>query len=329
MSKLRFSGVVCVVALLLVSAGSAAKAEKWGAKWASPIWTGFYIGGGLGIQKLDGDFDFDSKNKIRHGDFPCGKKYDPAKYTHYAFMYECVKRAHTVYKKPHYGYYDISHSGDLDGDWKLFGTVMLGYDRQVSNHFVLGAFVDADFGKADADFSFSNTSYVAKYGNYPVTTNVSGELEKDFSFTLGLRAGYLIRPQFLAYVLAGYTYASVDGVLDIHASQYTRKKTSVGYPHTQHFAGTHEFSDNLHGFTVGIGGERQFSNRWSARLEYRYTWLEGLKHNFSDMYLADDAKLSKYGNKVWAKSIMTDGGLDIDPNIHSVRFVVSYKFNGD
>ena len=77
-----------------------------------------------------------------------------------------------------------------------FGTVQVGYDRQLDHRFVVGAFFDYDFAAIDSKLSAS-----ASLGALNVGGSVSFNLTN--SWTAGGRAGYLFNPSTLVYGLGG------------------------------------------------------------------------------------------------------------------------------
>jgi outer membrane immunogenic protein len=149
--------------------------------------------------------------------------------------------------------YDVDGFGDFGGEG-FFGTVTLGYDRQIGARTVAGIF---------ADYDFSNTS-TARLG-------VTGEVQSIWS--VGARLGLLTSPTTLWYATAGYTQMDLD--LDIAISVPT-----------------------FGGYFLGGGVESQLGGGWSLRGEYRFSEFD-------------------------SEEI---GGVDVDPSMHSVRAVLSYKF---
>ena len=79
-----------------------------------------------------------------------------------------------------------------------FGTVQVGCDYQLSGDWVIGAFADWDFGSLTGKPELSNELWF-------------GTEKQNWSWAAGARVGYLILPQLLAYVSAGYTQANFQG----------------------------------------------------------------------------------------------------------------------
>jgi outer membrane immunogenic protein len=89
----------------------------------------------------------------------------------------------------------VTTQGDTGGRGWL-GQVGAGCDYQFSGpygNWVIGAFGDYTFSDVKGD-----------HIGPPVTVTV-GELKQDYSWAVGGRVGYLVNPNFLSYVNAGYT----------------------------------------------------------------------------------------------------------------------------
>ena len=90
--------------------------------------------------------------------------------------------------------YDVDVFGDFGGEG-FFGTVMVGYDRQINSRWVAGLFADYDFS------DITTNSFLGGSGDLKHTWSVGGRL------------GMLTSPTTLWYGTAGYTQIKVD--LDI------------------------------------------------------------------------------------------------------------------
>lgn len=85
-----------------------------------------------------------------------------------------------------------------------FGTVSGGYDWQITPTWVVGIFGDAQFGDIKGN--------VADFDSGLLTT-----MKNDLNYAVGARVGYLVAPNVLSYVNAGYSHAQIKG-----ASSYSR-----------------------------------------------------------------------------------------------------------
>lgn len=138
-------------------------------------------------------------------------------------------------------------SAELDGisGTGVFGTVEVGYDRQYGN-FVVGVFANYDFG--------DNVKTTASLNLGDEGGSIDATL-KDY-WTVGGRVGYLLNKSTLAYVLAGYSEASVK----------------VDY------LGSEDFT----GWTVGGGLETKLGGNWFLKGEYRYTEFDTKSYKFGN-----------------------------------------------
>jgi len=168
---------------------------------------------------------------------------------------------------------DFSFNG-IGGEG-VFGEVTLGYDYLVSPRFLIGGLVDAHFGniatKIDAA-PFADLSVTEKYG-----------------FDVGLRAGYLVTPSTLGYVLGGYAWQKSE--LDANGGG---------------LGGGGSFDWDKDGYFLGVGVETVVASNWTLKTEYRYT-------RFSTANI-----LSEFG--------LPDGFLDTDTSRHTFSVAANYRF---
>lgn len=125
-----------------------------------------------------------------------------------------------------------------------FGTVGLGYDYQLTPAWVVGVFGDAQWGDIRGDLIDLNN-------------NTSGRLKNDAAYSVGARLGYLVAPNVLSYVNAGYSYGQFKG------STFTDGST-IGKTHRD-------------GWFIGGGVENDLNllgikaPGWFMKTEYRVT----------------------------------------------------------
>ena len=83
------------------------------------------------------------------------------------------------------------------------GTIVLGFDRQVRERYVVGLFTEFDW----SNIELQDTDSVAGTNNFSLRT----------AYSIGARAGYLMTPTSLLYMTAGYSWANIksDGFFDI------------------------------------------------------------------------------------------------------------------
>jgi outer membrane immunogenic protein len=129
-------------------------------------------------------------------------------------------------------------SFDGIGGEGIFGTVIVGYDRQIGRSVVFGIFADYDFSNISSDLSAGGL--------------FNASLDHKWSWSVGARLGFLTSPSTLWYGTAGYTQARFDlgstiGSLDL---------------------------DDFKGYFLGLGVESQLGAGWALRAEYRFTQFE-------------------------------------------------------
>ncbi|TIO10712.1 outer membrane protein [Mesorhizobium sp.] len=165
---------------------------------------------------------------------------------------------------------DLTSSMDPDG---FIGGIHVGFNQEMANRFVLGAEADISYNDADG-----------------LTTFSSGLLKSEikWSGSARLRAGYAF-DRTLPYITAGVAAAKYEATL------------ITGTP-----TGDILIHDETHiGWTVGAGVEHAFTDKWIARVEYRYS-----DFGSQDLSIADGV------NTV----------ADVDLQTHDIRVGLSYKF---
>lgn len=307
-------------------------------------WSGFYFGGGIGLRKMSADVDVESENVFEkiEDQQKCNTVQTTKKFKKKVVVKKvkkvktrCGYRTKTVYQKKYKTIYkkvfqqhcncykiiteqqkfDFNASNTVEGEWSAFGTAVVGYDYQFSDRFVAGLFADIDFGTSELDFNFS-------IDGGSKAANVAGNLKSDYAFTVGARLGYLIDDKTLAYGLVGYTRTSLSGQLTAEILD----KSGAGYAPVSM---SDSFSQDVGGLTLGVGAERKFGKNWSARFEYRYTMLDDISKTLSGSSSASSANYDPNDCKPgeWAANASSETTINMDPEIHSVRAVVSYRFN--
>ena len=301
----------------MLAAAMAGPVQAKMAEFPSYNWSGFYIGGGVGVHWLDGDVDLNGE-KTKKKQVDCVDVVSA-----YDNHYTCIESTSV------YGPFPFNSSGDLDGDASVFGTIIGGFDWQSRRHprIVFGAFIDADFGDADADFDLSISTYGRRIGS------AQGQLELDYLFTVAGRIGVLSPDQkTLAYALVGWTHAEFD-----NGSFEVRVNPGHGFPSV---LASGKLPDEADGVTVGGGVESKLTDKLSLRLEARATFFGSESSNFSGWAAAEpyDGTKFYYGpegcgggdisscQEKITKQTDVDGSINIDPDLYSFRAVLTYKF---
>ncbi|MDQ2632645.1 MAG: outer membrane beta-barrel protein [Pseudomonadota bacterium] len=123
------------------------------------------------------------------------------------------------------------------GGHGVFGEVTLGYDYMLSQRFLLGGFADVRFG---------NIGFSAEIEGQELLS-----ITNDYGFDVGARAGYLLTPSTLGYVLAGYTWQHFDvDVADLPPGI--------------------SLDTDRDGYILGAGLETAVAANWTLKGEYRY-----------------------------------------------------------
>ena len=189
------------------------------------------------------------------------------------------------------GIYVNSGSDDSRGGDGFFGTIALGYDWQVRDRFVLGAFTDFDFGSSEHSESDSwddGAGGIASAG---------WDMERNSTWTIGARFGLLTSNTSMVYGLIGYSRTSLD--------------VTVFHDEVVNPANNRRISEDLDfsGLVLGVGLEQDLGNGFSLKGEYRYT---------------------NYGSESFGPNIEIDPTLEeidhFDLDSHAFRLTLNYKF---
>lgn len=128
----------------------------------------------------------------------------------------------------------------LGGDG-ISGEITAGYDYMVSERFLLGAFANIRYGNPEFSMRVQAEGESAGFS-----------IGEEFGFDAGLRAGYLLTPQTLGYVLGGYSRTTYEARFSI-----------------EDFGSSHD-KEHADGFILGAGLETTLGGNWTLKNEYRY-----------------------------------------------------------
>ncbi|TPI42020.1 porin family protein [Mesorhizobium sp. B3-1-9] len=168
---------------------------------------------------------------------------------------------------------DINAPVDPDG---FIGGIHIGFNQEMANRFVLGV---------EADIAYSNVEGLTTLANGG-STILKSELQ--WSGSARLRAGYAF-DRTLPYITAGVAAAKYE---------------IIGITGTS--SGDIPLHDDTHvGWTVGAGVEHAFTDKWIARVEYRY---------------------SDFGSKALSIASGLPTATSVDLKTHDLRVGLSYKF---
>ena len=121
--------------------------------------------------------------------------------------------------------------------------------------------VEADLAMADVEQSVTED---IRYPSAPANGNIfTNTIEADWIATLRGRFGYVM-PGWMAYATAGV--ALTEAELSTTVSEHAAGDTTCGLCG----GGASSESDQLTGWTAGVGAEWALGAKWSMRLEYLY-----------------------------------------------------------
>lgn len=185
-----------------------------------------------------------------------------------------------------------------------FGTIQAGFDYQMDS-VVIGLLANYDFGKTKMSNTFLGIEDdLSNINNHTdiVTGTATGESKWEIgdSWGIGGRLGFLASDSALLYVLGGYTEAKIKSESSLRSDN-------------NNFAVS--FSDDAweDGWFIGGGVETLLTNNISLKAEYRY---------------ADFGKIDRSDEFDFNDGIISGGtSQSADITVHSVRAVLSYRFN--
>lgn len=297
-------GLLCVViAVIFSSFTNTATVKAQETTTPTLNWTGPYVGVGGGVSWSDFDIDTDITGSEKHRKRLCKE------------FYKRKKKHVLCYPPDKWWYYhkpkSFSDSFSINEEQtNFFGTIQLGFDQQINNFFVIGAFVDAD-----KYFGSSESFTAVNMGPHGLTTKLQGSFDLDYSATIGTRFGFLINPATLIYGLVGYTYLKVDGDLSyMFNSKHGMHNVNLAFP------------DDFEGVTVGGGLQTKISPTTSFKFEYRYTNFESESQSSSFQSMTDDRKDLYYGfYKQTQQMVSGTANTKIDTDMHSIRAVLVFQ----
>jgi opacity protein-like surface antigen len=205
----------------------------------------------------------------------------------------------------------VSQLGNAaSGEANWHGSVLIGFDQHIAPNLVAGLLADVAWNGAESNFSISGQA-----------ASISGRLQFDYLVTAGARLGWVLPDNnSLLYLYGGYTIAEPgDSTATVTSS-----------------AGSTTFKmDTFRGFSVGGGGEVQLGTGWFARLDYRYTHLNGRNFDFShsssstvpgSIFATCGGPAGVDCQKLQTTQTTATGSGQIEPDIHSVQIMVGYRF---
>lgn len=183
-----------------------------------------------------------------------------------------------------------------------FGTVGIGYDWQVTPSWVIGAFADGQFGEIRGSLS---DPFLGTEGREKLRT----------SYAAGARLGYLVAPNVLSYVNAGYSGSEWSGTtqtfLVAPAFAPTGAQTTTGsFRRDGWFIGG-GVENNLNIFGISAPG-------WFMKTEYRSTFYNRI--SLPTTFAAGNA----FGG---AAGTATGEAITFKPWTQTISTSLVYRFN--
>jgi outer membrane immunogenic protein len=146
-----------------------------------------------------------------------------------------------------------THNQRLGGDgW--FGTVGIGYDWQFNGRWVGGIFADGQFG--DIHGSLADANF-----------NTEGRIKLRTSYAAGARLGYLVAPNVLSYVNAGYSGSEWSGTTQTFLTPPPGPATTTPSFHRNGWFIGGGVENNLDIFGITAPG-------WFMKTEYRSAFYD-------------------------------------------------------
>jgi outer membrane immunogenic protein len=196
------------------------------------------------------------------------------------------------------------------GDESWLGAIEVGFDWQASETFVLGIFGDFTFADFDATASDLFGCEEEEFPDDCIGKQIN--IETDNIWTIGGRIGFLTSPSTLWYGLAGYSNGRVSVNADVLG----------GEDEILNVFNFLDDDDRVDGFTVGAGVETLITDRFSLKLEYRYTDLGSFSKLF-DSDDCDDCTIELKGDNLEAEVDFFD--TDFDTRMQSIRVMFSWR----
>ncbi|MFN3549533.1 MAG: outer membrane protein [Mesorhizobium sp.] len=190
--------------------------------------------------------------------------------------------------------FEINGNVDFGGEGYL-GRLEVGYDHQLGQRFVLGAFADYTFNNAKSQVGLfgdyclydNNGTDDCFFGTTTGTADLTYTLETGDSWSIGGRAGVLINPQTMVYGLGAFTRQNMKADLTLN--------TGLAGIGSQEIL---SYDYDRDGWTFGIGMQTMLTDRLSTKLEYRNTqWDESeiiLGNDFAGISRSEDSTVQSF-----------------------------------
>ncbi|MBR0693010.1 outer membrane protein [Bradyrhizobium lablabi] len=164
-----------------------------------------------------------------------------------------------------------------------FGTAAIGYDWQISPTWVFGIFGDGQWGSMKGTIQDQ-------------TALVGGRINNDANYAAGVRLGYLVAPNVLSYVNAGWSGSHWKGTTLLNTATGTPVGgVTNGFDRSGWFIGG-GVENNLNFFGINAPG-------WFLKTEYRSAFYD--TKNISELTTAGVPVGRDITFKPWVQTITT------------------------
>jgi len=200
-------------------------------------------------------------------------------------------------------------------NWGGLADIYLGYNFRLSNNWILGAQAEGTVAnnlvQVDANQTVvSNTTSVTSPSGFTSTSQTVttqgflNTVSQRWAVSALARAGWLIDPRDLVYVIGGYTYGGFE------------------------WSGR---TFGLNGATVGAGWEHQIAPGWTLKAEYRYTRFEDKDFARPESSTISQTSVTGGGAVTTTTTTSTTANTDrvwgIDS--HALRFGITHYFGSE
>lgn len=266
-------------------------------------WSGFYLGVGGGIGKVDQSVSGVASKLTTIDKYKKVIDYEK-KCFHWPYYYCIYVPVGSHYEPDGSSSHTATENGSFsDESWKGFGTIQFGADHLAHDRLLVGVFADVDLYRgADATF-----------GTEDCDLSVSGKLGLERVWNVGGRIGLLAHPNFLIYGVGGYSQADIDS--------YSEVDFKHGGPDF-----TLRPDDKLRGYFLGGGAEWLFHENIALKVEYRWARYDGegdsdsaVKGPYVDYDYHSKEEITKYYS--------TNADFDLD--VQSIRGALVVRFGRD
>lgn len=208
-----------------------------------------------------------------------------------------------------------TETGSLTGrNPGAMASLFVGYNYMLSNNWLIGGQLEGTLAntRVGLNGSGSTTSTSTSVTTPPggaagtststTTGTFSGlpdTLDNRWSLSVLARAGFLVDPSDVVYLIGGYTYGRFEAEL-----------TGFG----------------MHGGTIGVGWERQIISGWNLRAEYRYTRFGSETVNLVESSTSTASTTGAVPASTTLASTTSVASHFSDVDMHSVWLGVSHSF---